>query len=637
MTAGKAHEGPSEVPPRAMREEPPKHCDDASSTPPSGHQKPDGVGFMPAEENSPVSSAPSYGFEVLQVSFLLMTFGLAYLFCGILGFTYGSTEYARVLFTLFVGFNISSVYIAMQGLRQIPPRSMLRESMVNMTTALACAAAANSTDLILWIIDAAMFKATILPNLFFVSAIIFGIAGIYQMARICRVVPGIDSAMTFFIIVITYIAIPFVIDSNIFSQCISMPPKKEVLFGLFYAFAIGYMTAVTLKIWRDAQGSIRSAVRLICLGTLFLSLGCSIYGPLFANNSALQVTSHWIHVLLALGYFTVGLGIQRMGITVVAIFSPDIEPLSTAQPLLDIFGPVLGMRVYEAMAKRIREPHEALIRIETENQLRKQRIQELEQAVRKATEAEETLKSAKEEAEAANLSKSHFFALISHELRTPLTAILAHGQLLGDSSGPISKSTNPEIQELGMNIRKNAGHLQNLIDGILQFSRFDAGRTTPEIKHFLLRELLDFVVPLAELQVQGKDIRFILDAPGEPVSIYADQQYLRQILLNLLLNAFKFTGSGSVTLRLSINRSSLLVSVIDTGIGIPADQIDSIIEPFFQVSGGSTRKSGGTGLGLAIVKRLVNSMNGTLHIESKIDHGTRVDVILHDIILVNRQ
>ncbi|HEY9072116.1 MAG TPA: HAMP domain-containing sensor histidine kinase [Candidatus Ozemobacteraceae bacterium] len=581
--------------------------------------------------------APSYRFEVLQCVLLLLTFAVGYGVCRLLGCAYGTAPYARILFTIFAGFNIASVFVALQGIKQLPPRSMLKESMANLTISLGCAAMANGLDLALWLGGIAMIKSTFLPNLFFVSALLFGIAGILQMARVCRVPPGIDSAATFFVIVLVYLAIPYLIDPNVFSAGTSGPFNKELVFGLLYAFTIGYMSAIALKIWKDAQGTLRSSARLICLGALFLSFGCAIYGPLFVKHSALEVASHWVHVILALGYYTVGLGIQRMGMTVVEVFSPDQELLSTGRPLVDIFGPVLGMRVYDAMVKRIRESNAALIRIETESQLRKEHIAELEREVKRSTEAEEALRKAMEALETANQSKNHFLSMISHELRTPLTGILAYGQMLSDPNGPLSESTTEEIRELGRRIRKSAGHLQNLIDGILQLSQANASQTVPQIGPFLLSELLDFVVPLAELHAHERNLQFELEVPEKAISLSTDQHQLRQIIINLLLNAFKFTHTGTVTLKIDVSEAALRIEVADTGIGIPPEQQEKIFEPFYQVSTGNTRKFGGAGLGLAIVKRLVTVLDGSITLESEVEKGTRIRIILPDIVIASNQ
>ncbi len=590
-------------------------------------------GATPAPVTPSSYPPPTFGYEVLQSVFLLATFGLGYFACRLFGFPYGTAEHTRIIFSIFTGFNVAAVYVARQGLLQIPPRSMLRDSLTNVLIALGCAACANVSDLAIWLTGFGMLKTSIVPNLFFVSALVFGIAGVFQLARVCRVSPGIGSAVTFIGIIVLYSGIAFYIAPNIFSGGPVISIKKEVIFGLLYSFVIGYMTAVTLKIWRDAQGTLRTAARQICFGTVLLSVGCAIYGPLFAGHTPLEVASHPVHVLLSLGYFIVGLGVHRMGMTVLSVFSPEIEPLAVEKPLVVIFGPVLGLRVYETMAKKIRETHEAVVRLETESKLRKEYILELEREIQRSTQAEEALKAAKDAAETAVISKSHFLSLITHELRTPLSAILAYGQMLGDTTGPMSRFTGPEVRELGTRIQKSAAHLQNLIDGILQFSKLENGISSPDLKHFMLQELLDFIIPLAEAQARERKLRFAIEAPDTPVSLFTDQQHLRQIVVNVLLNAFKFTREGTVTLRVTTNDRALRVSIADTGIGIPAESIGNVFEPFYQVSSGITRKYGGTGIGLPIVKQLVTVMKGEISISSRVDQGTRVDIVLPDIVL----
>jgi PAS domain S-box-containing protein len=256
--------------------------------------------------------------------------------------------------------------------------------------------------------------------------------------------------------------------------------------------------------------------------------------------------------------------------------------------------------------------------------------------------AEIALKQAKEAADKANRAKSEFLANMSHELRTPLNAILGFTQLL--SRDP---SLGSEQKEQINIITKSGEHLLNLINSILQMSKIEVGRVSLEPNPFDLHHLIETIEDMLQLQAQKKGLQLIFDQdPNLPRYVKTDESKLRQVLLNLLGNAIKFTKEGGVTLRVKSEQSSTGVSPVgslenvsitnyqlpitnyrlyfeieDTGPGIAEAEMDNLFKPFAQTETGR-RSQEGTGLGLPISRQFIQLMHGDITVNSKVGEGT---------------
>ena len=232
------------------------------------------------------------------------------------------------------------------------------------------------------------------------------------------------------------------------------------------------------------------------------------------------------------------------------------------------------------------------------------------------------LEQARRLADQANLAKSQFLAVTSHEIRTPMNGILGAAELLMGT--PLTSAQRHYVRTA----HRSATALLGLIDDVLDLSRIEAGKLTLNPSSVDLRALIDEAVDLVRVTVQDKPVAMTCTiSRALPARVLADPQRLRQLLVNLLHNAVKFTDRGTVALALHLvddtaDALRARISVRDTGIGIAGDKIDSIFGAFHQVDGSSTRRHGGSGLGLAIVQELTELMGGQLGVESQVDAGS---------------
>lgn len=235
----------------------------------------------------------------------------------------------------------------------------------------------------------------------------------------------------------------------------------------------------------------------------------------------------------------------------------------------------------------------------------------------------QNLYNAKQDAETANNAKSDFLASMSHELRTPLNAIMGFSEMISQQYfGPVGSD---KYQEYAKDITSSSKHLLSLVDDILDLSKIEAGENALDKSDIDIKEAFDTCLKVATGAIDCSQIYFETRvSPGLP-RLYADERAVRQIILNLLFNAVKFTpGGGHVTLTAAVRGSQHIIEVSDTGNGIPADEIARITEPFAQLEAQPHIAKMGTGLGLSIAKALVEAHDGRLSIDSVLGYGTTV-------------
>ncbi len=235
---------------------------------------------------------------------------------------------------------------------------------------------------------------------------------------------------------------------------------------------------------------------------------------------------------------------------------------------------------------------------------------------------DELLKDAIRREKEANRAKSDFLSKMSHELRTPLTSVIGFSNLLLKN-----KQNNLTSKDLTFlqRILDNGKYLLQLINDILDLSKIEAGKFQLEITSVDLRHLAAETAEQLKTQITDKNLKLITKAPEAVNPIRADEFRLKQILFNLLSNAIKFTDKGCVSIRLFTDPETndpLKIDVSDSGIGIPAERVDAIFEPFQQADTNTAKKFGGTGLGLNISKSLLEQMGFGIKVTSKVGKGS---------------
>jgi len=280
----------------------------------------------------------------------------------------------------------------------------------------------------------------------------------------------------------------------------------------------------------------------------------------------------------------------------------------------------------ENALRQVREQLEMLVSVRT-NELSRA-VTDLQSEIAERSRIEDALRVAKDSAEAANRAKSDFLARMSHELRTPLNSVIGFSNVLLKSK---RSTISTQDREYVQRISSNGTHLLGLINDLLDLSKIEAGRGTLSLSSVDLAELVASTLSQFDAQTQGRDVELIAHVPSGLLPLDTDAQRLRQVLINLVGNALKFTAHGSVSIHVRADAATsraTRIDVIDTGIGIPADRREKIFEAFEQADVGTARRYGGTGLGLAISRALCQLMGYSLDLRSEPGAGSTFSIVI---------
>jgi signal transduction histidine kinase len=381
-------------------------------------------------------------------------------------------------------------------------------------------------------------------------------------------------------------------------------------------------------------GGFHRAVYCNCAGMWTISLGLSLMGlPAFS----LAFAHALIPIIAAVPYVSapvllrltvVAAGVVAAGSCFFVAGAPFPASVVTSAsiylPAIAAGNAIMLVFCGLSLSNTRRTLGEASARLEAANQALRESERSLERKVHERTaeleSSERALAHARDEALAANRHKSAFLANMSHELRTPLNSVIGFSEVL---STKLFGELNAKQAEYVTDIHESGTHLLSLINDILDLSKIEAGRLELSPSSFELPAVIDNALTLMKERAARRNLTLVGEVPDTAGTIWADERKVKQVLLNLLTNAVKFTEpGGTVRVGVEVGPQETVVSVADTGIGIaPGDQ-EIIFEEFRQITGEHARTQEGTGLGLALSKRLVELHGGRIWVESEVGRGS---------------
>jgi signal transduction histidine kinase/CheY-like chemotaxis protein len=409
-------------------------------------------------------------------------------------------------------------------------------------------------------------------------------------------------------------------------------------------FGYGCLELVAWSQFR--RNHVQTAVLITCIGQLAATLVITLVQPaLYPNFGVVPLVVVAVALQYLRGPHLRGLILACWCVTVASVLIGELVPFHSQLPLWLLSGLrisslaatiALVLLLLWQFGSRLAE---TLLQTQAANRALQEALTELEMAraaaharllaenetqritIRERERATEALQQAKEAAESASRSKSTFLANMSHELRTPLTGIIGYSELLQRG---VERSGQTELVPDLVRIQKAGNHLLAIINDILDLSKIEADKMAIYAERLDIATLLRDVVTTAQPLIEKNSNTIEIDVADDLGSMHSDSTKLRQILLNLLSNAGKFTDHGHIILRAKRESNTtdwVSISVMDTGIGISAEQLDRLFAEFTQADPSTTRKYGGTGLGLALSRRLSRLLGGDIVAESTFGHG----------------
>jgi len=436
-----------------------------------------------------------------------------------------------------------------------------------------------------------------------------------------RQIPGFDVSLgrvrdavgliVFAAVLSTMVAATIGVTSLYFAGIVSMPQYTETWRAWWLGDLIGaLLVGPLLLVWASPPrqlGSPRRVLEATALGVLVIATSMLIFGTSPGQDATMFPYAYMVFPLLIWAALRFG---QRGAVSTAFIVSA-IAVGGTAMGRGPFARPVL---------------HESLFVLQTFISVAAATFLVMGASISERRRAENEMRTAHRQAAEANAAKAEFLAVMSHELRTPLNAISGYVDLLSlGVDGPLTNKQRTALARIQLNER----HLLALIDDVLSFVKIEAGRLELTIETVLVDDVLATLEALVRPVLLRKDLSFSCNPCDDGLLVRADPEKLRQILLNFLANAMKFTApGGSVSVGAEGRGELVRIWVSDTGIGIPSDQISRVFEPFFQVEQGPTRRYPGIGLGLAISRDLSHAMAGEVRLESTVGVGTTISVLL---------